>query len=76
MTNDEARMTNEKAMTNDERRVSCRQRTPLLFGLAVSSFIRHSGFVIRQCGDGRAALDIAEGPLTGYHTRLELGLLA
>jgi hypothetical protein len=54
MTNDEARMTSEKAMTNDEKRVFCVSGQPLQFGLAVSSFIRHSDFVIRHSGDGGA----------------------
>jgi hypothetical protein len=62
-------------MTNDEKRVFCRQRTALQFGLAVSSFIRHSDFVIRHSGDGRVVLKVAEGRLPGYHTGLELGLL-
>jgi hypothetical protein len=44
MTNDEAGMTNETAMANDEK--APRRTTGLV--IAVSSFIRHSGFVIRH----------------------------
>jgi hypothetical protein len=50
MTNDEARMANETAMTNDEG-VLARARVNLVlapFVIAVSLFTRHSGFVIRH----------------------------
>jgi len=44
MTNDEARMTNETPMTNDKKAPP----SALRFVIAVSSFIRHSDFVIRH----------------------------
>jgi len=52
MTNDEIRMPNEKPMTSDETRL-CREVAPkplsyLCLVIVVSSFTRHSDFVIRH----------------------------
>jgi hypothetical protein len=50
MTNDEVRMANETAMTNDEGVLARARANPVMvpFVIAVSLFIRHSGFVIRH----------------------------
>jgi len=60
MTNDEIRMTNEKPMTNDEtrlrREVALKALSYICLVIAVSSFTRHSDFVIRHSPVGRRML--------------------
>jgi hypothetical protein len=60
MTNDEIRMTNEKPMTNDEtrlrREVAPKPVSHVCLVIAVSSFTRHSDFVIRHSAVGRCTL--------------------
>jgi hypothetical protein len=59
MTNDEARMTIEEAMTNDESRLrpgaAGLQDAYPSFVIGFSSFLRHSDFVIHHCAASRQA---------------------
>jgi hypothetical protein len=64
MTNDEARMANEKAMSNDQKKRRIGTPGPWLeargfFVIAVSSFIRHSDFGVRHFLSGLDSLPAA-----------------